>query len=303
MLMASKRRTAMTGDGPADVALSRCVTQMQRSLDAKLDALSRSATPDTLHSCRTQTRRLRALLRTFRHAFNPAALARYENVLRHLTRDLGAARSADVEQQVIARFVAEQCVPKDDGLEQLLAIAAQNRSRAVWALKAKMSDDLWLRRLERLQRAASDPASIVESRLSMAEMTARALRRRRRRLRRRLRACKQSPRALHRLRLKIKSLRYLLECCAPYQAVVHGEMKQLRLLQDRLGELHDEWSLQRALARQRPYLRANVDICAKLRSHRKELMRSIDTHRKHLLRVWKQAPADWALARHNAKAA
>jgi CHAD domain-containing protein len=290
-------------DSPADVALRRRVTQMQRSLDSKLDALLRSVTPATVHSCRTQTRRLKVFLRTFRRAFNPAALARYENVLRRLTRDLGAARNADVEQQVISRLAADQCVPKDDGLEQLMAITAQNRSRAVWDLKAKMIDEHWLRRLGRLRRAASDPALIVEARLSMAEMTVRALRRRRRRLRRQLRAREQSPRALHRLRLKVKALRYLLECAAPYQVVVQAEMKQLRVLQDRLGELHDEWCLQRALAHQRPYLRANVDISANLRSHRQELLHSVDRHRKHLLRVWKAAPADRARNPRNAVAA
>lgn len=272
------------------VALRQYIRRMQRSLDHKLDTLSQSVTPAAVHACRTQTRRLRAILRTFRHAFKSAALARYEKILRQLTLDLGSVRSADVEQQIISRVAEDQCIPKEDGLEELRAIAAHTRSRAVSDLKAKMIDEAWPRRLERLRRASSNPSLIVESQQPMGVMIARILRRRRRRLRRQLRAHQRSPRALHKLRLKVKILRYLLERCAPNEATVRAEMKQLRLLQDRLGEFHDEWSLRHRLTRQPRYLRANIDICARLRDRRDELLRSIDKHQNRLLRIWEETP-------------
>ena len=271
-------------------SLRQHIRQMQLSLDAALDALSRSVTPLTVHACRTQTRRLRAFLRTFRHAFHRAEFARYENLLRRLTRELAAVRSADVEQQIIERLAHDQCIPREDGLQEVLAIAAHARSRAVSDLKARMIGGVWARRRERLRQASSDPRLIVESQAPMVVMTARVLNRRRRRLRRQLRAHKRSPKALHKRRLKIKLLRYILERCAPDNAAVRAELKQLRLLQDCLGEFHDEWTLQRRLALQRPYLRATIDIRSRLLGRRDELLHSIEKHRDHLLRIWKQAP-------------
>jgi len=276
-------------DFAVSVGLHQCVTQMQRSLQRKLEALSRNVTPVTVHACRTQMRRLRALLRAFKHAFNLAALARYEKVLRRLTHDLSPVRSADVEEQVISRLSEEQYIPKVDGMQQLLALAAQTRSRAVGDLKAKMNVKAWLRRLERLRRAASDPKLVLESRLPMALMTARILMRRRRRLRRRLRASKPSPRALHKVRLEVKALRYLLECCAPDEVAIQAEFKQLVLLQDRLGEFRDDWSVRRELKHQPRHLRANLDVCAALRSRRGELLRSIEKHGRRLLGIWKKS--------------
>lgn len=266
---------------------------MQRLLDRRLGALARNVTPATVHACRTQTRRLRAFLRTFKHAFSPAVLARYRNALRHLTRDLGALRDADVEQEIISRLAQDRRNPQDDGLQGILALAAQRRSRAVRELKAKMVDEAWRRRVEGLQRAASDPRLVVESRLPMAVAFARIVGRRRRRLRQQLRARKRSPRALHKIRLKVKTLRYLLECCASEQAIVEEvELKQLQVLQDRLGEFHDEWCLQRELAHSPRYLCANVDICATLNARRAKLLHDIEKHQVRLLRIWKEAPLD-----------
>ncbi len=266
--------------GTVSAALGGYVRHMQHSLDRKLDALARSVTPASVHACRTQTRRLRALLRIFKRAFRPALLARYQIALRHLTRDLGTVRDADVEQEVISRLAQDQ---------SLLALAAHRRSRAVRELEAKMRDEAWRRRVEGLRRAASDPKLIVESGLPMAAVTARIVARRRRRLRRQLRAGKRSPRALHKIRLKVKSLRYLLECCASDQAVV-AELKQLRVLQDRLGEFHDEWCLQRGLAHDPRYLRASVDICARLKARRAKLLHDIEKNQIRLLRIWEEVP-------------
>jgi CHAD domain-containing protein len=274
------------------VALRRFVRQTQHSLERKLNALSHDVAPATVHACRTQARRMRAFLRAFRQAFNAAELTCYENALRRLTHGLGPARNADVAQQMIERLAEDRCVPREDGLEDLRTIASQARIRAVWDLKARMIDKAWIRRLERLRRAASNPALIVESPVPMAVMTARVLRRRRRRLRRQLRAYRRSPKALHKLRLKVKTLRYVLECVAPQDGVVRAEIKELRLLQNCLGEYHDEWTLRRRLARQRRYSRATINIRSRLLGHREELLHNIEKHRDHLLRIWQQAPPE-----------
>jgi len=281
------RRDSIDRGATVSAALHQCMRGMQRSLERNLDALSRSVTPASVHRCRTQIRRLRALLQAFKHEFGPAALARYEIALRRLTRDLAPLREADVEQQIILRLSEDRRTPKDDGLQELLALAAQARSHAVLDLKAKMLDKAWVRCRERLRRAASDPKLIAQSRLPMASARIRVLRRCRRRLRQRLRARKDSPKALHKLRLKVKRLRYLLECCGPVEPALQAELKELRLLQDRLGEFHDEWSLRRGFPRRARGRRVNVDICAALHCRREELVHGIEKHRNRLLRIWK----------------
>jgi len=284
--------TSNTYEITVSVALSRCMRKMQRSLERKFAALSHGVTPATVHACRTQTRRLRAFLRTFRHAFNPVKLARYEDALRRLSCELAPLRTADVELQVIERLTPELSIPKEDGEGGVLEIAARARLCALTDLKAKMNGGVWLRRLERLRQAGSDPQLIIESQAPMTVMAARVLSRRRRRLRRQFRTLQASAEALHKRRRKIRTLRYALECCAPDYATARAELKQLRLLQDCLGEIHDAWVLQRRLVRQRPHLRANIEIRSRLRGRREDLMHRAQQHQNQLLRIWKDMQRD-----------
>lgn len=276
----------------ASAALRSHLREMQRTLDSKIEALARSVTPASVHACRTQTRRLRAFLRTFRHAFNPVQLARYEDLLRRLSRDLAPLRSADIEQQIIERLSQEHPVAKGDRMHDALAIAARTRLHALSDLKTKMNGGVWLRRLERLRRAALDPRLTIESQAPMADMAARVLSRRRRRLRRQFRSPKPSPRALHKRRMKIRALRYVLERCAPDTAAVRAELEQLRILQDCLGELHDEWTLWQRLGRQHPPPCANTDIRSRLRSRREELLQRAQKHQNQLVWIWKDVQLD-----------
>ncbi len=60
----------------------------------------------------------------------------------------------------------------------------------------------------------------------------------------------EAGRPLHRLRRRLKGLRYRLECVAPwYGAPLHGWLDELHAMQDALGAWHDEGVLLRVLAR------------------------------------------------------
>jgi CHAD domain-containing protein len=209
-------------------------------------------------------------------------LALYVDLLRRLTRDLAPLRSADVEQQIVERLAQGLSSPSEEGLEEVLAIATRVRLRALADLKARMNGGVWLRRLE----------LIIASQEPMAAVAARALSRQRRRLRRQFRSVKPTAEALHKRRMKIRALRYVLERCVPDTATVRAELEQLRMLQDCLGEIHDEWVLRQRLARQRPRPRANIDIRSRLRRRRGELLRSVQKHQNRLLRIWKDMQAD-----------
>lgn len=289
----SRRRSL--GGGPAPevtvtTALRQSIQHLQRSLDRTLLGLSRAVTPDTVHGTRTAARRLRAVLCAFRRALSPTALRHYAATLQELAHDLDAVREADVTQQAISILSQEHAGQSRDELNGLKRAVAQNRSRTVCDLESAMGADLWIARLMKLRCVASDPSLIVVTQEPMSSMTQRVLKRRRRRLRAALRYRGHASRRLHRIRLKIKTLRYLLEQCeSSYSSVACPEVKQLRELQDCLGDLHDAWCLRRALKRHWRYRRATTELSADIKTRRTELFHSFRKHRRELRRLWRAA--------------
>jgi CHAD domain-containing protein len=272
------------------IALRQYIQRLQRSLDRTLLGLSRAVTPDTVHRTRTAARRLRAVLCAFRRELNPAALHRYAAALQKLAHDLDAMREADVAQQAISILSQEHAGEGRDQLNGLKSAVVRNRSRTVCALESAIGTDTWTARLVKLRYVASDPGLIVETQEPMSSMTQRVLKRRRRRLRAALRYRGHASRRLHKLRLKIKTLRYLLEQCeSTYSGVACAEVKQLRELQDCLGDLHDAWCLRRALKRHWRYPRATTELSADIETRQTELFHSFRKHRKELRRLWRAA--------------
>jgi CHAD domain-containing protein len=289
----SRRRLSAGAPAPevtVTTALRQSILHLQRSLDRTLLGLSRAVTPDTVHRARTAARRLRAVLRAFRRALNPAALHHYAAALQELAHDLDAVREADVTQHTIAILSQEYAGKDGDELDGLKSAVGQNRSRTVCDLEAAMQADSWSARLVKLRYVASDPSLIVETEEPMSSMTQRVLTRRRRRLRMALRYRGHASRRLHRIRLKIKTLRYLLEQCeSTYSGAVRAEGKQLRALQDCLGDFHDAWCVRRALKRQWRYRRATSELSAHIKTRRTELFHSFRKHRRDLRRLWRSA--------------
>jgi len=272
------------------IALHKYIQRLQQSIDRELEGLSRAVTPDTVHGTRTAARRLRAVLRAFRRELNPAALHRYGAALQDLARDLDAVRDADVAQLTISSRCQKRFGATHEGFDGLKALVAKNRSRAVRDLQSVMDADTWSARFVNLQLVASDPGLIVESQQPMTSIALRVLQHRRRRLRAALRYRGQAPRALHRLRLKIKTLRYLLELCVTaHHGMARAELEQLRELQDCLGDLHDAWCLRRVLKNQSRHRGAAAGLSAKLKARQKELFDKFRKHRRKLLRIWSAA--------------
>ena len=267
------------------IALHKYIQRLQQSLDRELEGLSRAVTPDTVHGTRTAARRLRAVLRAFRRELNPAALRRYGAALQDLARDLDAVRDADVAQLTISSRSQKRFGATHEGFDGLKALVAKNRSRAVRDLQSAMDADTWSARFVNLQLVASDPGLIVESQEPMTSIALRVLQRR---LRAALRYRGQAPRALHRLRLKIKTLRYLLELCVTaHHGMARAELEQLRELQDCLGDLHDAWCLRRVLKNQSRHRGAAAELSANLKARQNELFDGFRKHRKRLRRIWR----------------
>ncbi len=119
-------------------------------------------------------------------------------------------------------------------------------------------------------------------------MTQRVLRRRRLRLRAALRYRGHGFRHLHKIRVRIKTLRYLLEQCeSTHPGAARTEVKQLSKLQDCLGDFHDTSCLIHALKRQWRYRRATTELSADIDARQMELFHSFRKHRRQLRRLWR----------------
>jgi CHAD domain-containing protein len=274
-------------------ALADRIHELQQSLDRNLDTLSRAITPDTVHRSRTAARRLRAVLHAFKGQLDSAAAARYIEVLKELAHELDTVREADVTRQAVSVVSKGQFAGKNEQLAGLQALADERRSKAALDLKSTMNAAPWAARLEKLHYVASDPFLIIDSQTSMTAATRRVLSRRRRRVRAALRYRGQAPRTLHKLRLKIKTIRYLIEVCVRTgQGTIRSEVEQLRRLQDCLGDLHDAWFVRRQLKDQWSHLHGATELSAELKDRQSDLLRRFRKHRKSLLRIWSAAERD-----------
>jgi CHAD domain-containing protein len=272
------------------VALGKCLRGLQQSLDHELDALSRAVTPNAVHRSRTAARRLRAVLRAFKRELNPVALRRYTTALRELAHDLDEMRDADVTQQAFSSLSQKQYSPTKKDFDRLKAHVEQNRHRLVRNLQAAMAVDAWAARILELRYVASDPSLIVKSESSMTTAMHRVVKHRRQRLRAALCHRGHAARTLHKLRLKIKTMRYLIEqCVTTGRHDLRAELMQLRSLQECLGELHDAWCLRRLLKDQWRYRRTAAELSVSLKARQKELIHRFRKHRKRLRRIWDAA--------------
>ncbi len=283
-------QSSAAGAVPVTVALHQCIQRLQRSLNRKLSGLPRAVTPDTVHRTRTAARRLRAVLSAFRQELDPAAFHRYATALQEMIHDLNAVREADVTQKVVSSLSQKHAGPSRAEMDGLKAAVAHSRSRTVVDLESMLRSDAWSARLVELRYVASDPRLIVATQEPMRSAIERVLKRRRLHLLVALRYRGHEPRRLHKLRLKIKKQRYLLEeCDSDRSGVTCAEIKQLCELQDCLGDLHDVWCVGRALKRQRRYRRAARDLSADIKHSQSALFHKFRKHRKELRRIWRAA--------------
>jgi inorganic triphosphatase YgiF len=205
--------------------------------------------PEGVHQMRVGVRRLRSALRLFGPVVPPEAARRYEAELRWLGRELGGARDLDV-------FVSELLEPLrakrrgDKGLDRLSEAALAQRSDRQAALRRALDSPRATRLALELGRWLArrgwreQPVDEVSARLfaPARELAVDLLARRDRKARglgERIREL--GPSDLHRLRIRVKRLRYASELLGglyPGRSL-ERYLERLSELQDRLGRLAD----------------------------------------------------------------
>ncbi|MFO1406896.1 MAG: CHAD domain-containing protein [Steroidobacteraceae bacterium] len=222
--------TATRVDAGGTRRLRRAVRALQFELAAVMARLGR-ARPDDLHRARVLARRLRALVGAYAPYFDPIGARRARAALQRLARAVDACREADVRIALLNGITSTRGSPSTG--RRFGPWLARERAGLARALAAGLVTNDPRPEL----RAALDALRVAED-VPVAGLLER-LRRERRRLRR-LERARGGRRALHRLRLAVKRLRYAiapLEDLAPDEA--RWLLARLRAAQVHLGERHD----------------------------------------------------------------
>jgi CHAD domain-containing protein len=283
----SRVSAATAADEAAGIALRGHIGALLDALDRSISALDRAATPTVVHEARVQARRLRVLLRVFIRPSAAAAVDRQIEALRDVGHYLDAIREADVAREEISEL-AKRCGKTT--APAFIALGASRRierNRAARELKRHLNAAAWSGRIKKLRALTRDairsdtPQGNVEARAKLQ------FEKRRRRLLKALRRECNTPFKLHRLRLKIKFMRYLCEELSwSIRDSRQLQIKQLRALQTCLGNLRDGWQLQENLLEETRYPKAARELSARLAVMQRLHMREFRRRRKRLLRAW-----------------
>jgi CHAD domain-containing protein len=225
-------------------AAGRIVARQVRELVSHEEAARRGDDPEAVHQMRVQTRRLRAALALFSGVVRPPTRAGRPR-LRWLAHALGRVRDLDV----IIALLEDRHLPRLQGaeaarLENLVAALKERRWRAQQRLETALARGRYgklksglaaMARRPRFGKRADDDAMASRYLADAIQRSARRVTARRGMVER-----QPSPSDLHKLRITIKRLRYVLDFHAETCGVAYDEERRLaRDLQDCLGELHD----------------------------------------------------------------
>jgi len=230
---------------PAGLAARVLALRFLRDAAGARERFRAPADAEALHDFRVALRRLRSTLKHYRPQLEDGVGSGDRRRVRDLARATGAARDAEVLTELVERWRDAVPAASAAGTEWMLARLADRRSAAARDLRREVSADFAKasRRLQarlgehrvRLRPDGSWEAprcgEVVAARLAVsAEELAAHLDR--------VRSVADQEEA-HQARIAAKRLRYLLE---PFEAEVEGLprlVRDLKRLQDLLGDMHD----------------------------------------------------------------
>ena len=276
-------------DASLSTLLRERISTLQFALDRTAAVLTLKATPKRIHDVRIAARRLRALLHAFRRDLDPRSVRQYRQKLRALTHDLEAAREADVTRRAIAQLQKEGCAVIRIEADALREEVADRYSSTLQRLRSQVATASWRRRVSSLQRLSIRASLVPVNGEPAAIAVNRRVNRARRRLRLALRRAGKNVKRLHRLRLRVKYVRYLLEddIGAKTPLAADSELRCLRRLQDCLGDIHDEENLRDSLRARRMPGRATHGIVEELGRRKREHFKEFKKCRRDLMKRWR----------------
>ena len=264
-------RPAIAEDAAASDAFAALCAAALAQIGANASGVARGDDPEYLHQLRVGTRRLRSALRAFRPLLKRRRVKVMERPFRDMMRIFGVARDWDVFCQTLVEADAP-----------LPLLRAARRRRAVARRAARevvKSARFQLAQLGALRWLHSDPwRSKAPRSETFAAFARSSLDRLHRRLLRRARKIDwHDVERRHKMRIRVKRLRYACDFfapCFPHQSV-SPLLGALSALQDTLGELNDLAVARRLLGELRV---AAPGVKAKLAARERELIVSLETN-------------------------
>ena len=209
---------------------------------------------ECVHQARVAVRRLRSDLRSFRALIDWQWADDLRQELRWLGTELGAVRDLDV---LTARLRADAARAGGEGDQSVKALFAQlraDRTAARKELVAGMRAERYRHLRTRLEGAARSPRLTLAARMPALDALSDIVKKRWKRIRAAVRALPPHPtvRALHRVRILAKRLRYVVQAAEPVGGKAAVRLAEAATdVQDALGELNDAESACRTLRRLR----------------------------------------------------
>jgi CHAD domain-containing protein len=273
------------------VQMRHRVAILHHKLDLAVVALTAAVTPAAVHKTRVAARRLRVFLHEYRGEFDSKEVKKYRQILKRLTRDLEAAREADVTRRLIRQLARNGEGNIKAKSRALYVRAVKGYGSAVDGLRLTMGAPRWRRGLTCLRQLSMRSFLVKEKNELAVTVMNRQVTRRRRRLHEALRRIGRGQKKLHRVRLKVKAMRYLLEACFPQNVRArNSEVTRLRRLQSCLGDIHDEENLLRTLRAERRHLDASRGFCNLLEARKNRHLHAFKRYRKCLMQLYRVTP-------------
>jgi CHAD domain-containing protein len=219
-------------------ALTRLVARYLKDATAACKRLADPADAEALHDFRVALRRLRSLLRAYRPWLGDALPGKLRRKIGKLARRTGPARDAEVQLAWLREALGNAGESERPGVQWLVDDLTARRDEEYRVLRAALPAGFprlrrrLLQRLDRATGAAAESfgaAAAQRLRESAADFQTH--------LERVHGAADEAE--IHRARIAGKHLRYLLEPLADELPGGEPLVKELRALQDRMGELHD----------------------------------------------------------------
>ena len=231
----------------ADLAARSLLLELLSTIELSAGALHSKISMERLHALRVAMRRSRALLGACVGVFPEQLRERFERELRWASTSTAPARDLDVLLAGFDSHVARMPAECRSVLESLRRELEREREPARSAVVAALRSERWGRWMDDWRRYLESPVPLQSSladatrpiRAVAAERVGEALQKV---LRRGRRLDAASPaEALHRLRLKVKRLRYLVDAFRGVYDTRGAEdvIQSLKRLQDALGACND----------------------------------------------------------------
>lgn len=250
------------------------LAHLTEAVEGALSTVVRRPTPEAVHEARILMRRLQASIGNMKHQLPSRDRKDCIVVLAAIIKECNAVRDADVRSRLVRHWLIRSGLKDHEQARLLRETADRERTEARRELRGRSHSPKWdkrswkLRQLEiaLLQSEGKDfPVELIDN---AVERYRRALRDLPKAMRKR--------RELHRLRLRIKDMRYFIEDFGPLLgAAQEGEGVRLRDLQKTLGDLHDEWRLRQWLRRQYKCYLVTGEMLSCLKAHERQLLKRI----------------------------